>query len=347
MGAGIPLVQAAATIRAPGRARRGASGSLNPQSAIAGPNTARGAEFFGAWARARSVDGQVPRTGSLRTASGPEGSSAKECLAGAADKPDPSKRRGRLPGERFDGGARDRALGNLELFERASSVGSCHRPARPDLSGCLLRRTPRGRRRGGGDRREECRRRAACAEREGNAVGGVRARNTSCRVDPSRTGEVARRQRRDGDVRRHGQGLPHRRRRSGRAGAERRRSHARSRPQARLHLADRPPGHRPADDGARLAGTGAGRERAADRRLLALEQLEPEYPAPARPAGRERPAEHAERDPRRLSAEQRPPAGRAGAGRREGARRRVVRLPYRDGCLRVVSGRQDVDGTRP
>src|SRR5205814_6698492 len=36
-----------ATIVAPGRARWGASGSLNPQSALAGPNTARGAIVSG------------------------------------------------------------------------------------------------------------------------------------------------------------------------------------------------------------------------------------------------------------------------------------------------------------
>src|SRR5207247_9756059 len=89
------------TLVSPGRARRGASGSLNPQSAPAGPNTARGAGFFGAWARARSVDGRVPRTGSLRTASGPEGSSAKEFLPGAAVRPGPSKRLGFLPGKPF------------------------------------------------------------------------------------------------------------------------------------------------------------------------------------------------------------------------------------------------------
>ena len=39
-----------------------------------------------------SVDGQVPRTGSLRTASDPGGSSAKQSLPGAAGRPGPSKR---------------------------------------------------------------------------------------------------------------------------------------------------------------------------------------------------------------------------------------------------------------
>src|SRR5712692_8637573 len=89
----------AATIGEPGRARRGASGSLNPQSAIAGPNTVRGAESNGAWARDAGVDGQVPRTGSLRTASGPGGSSAKECPPGAAEPPDPSPQRRRRPSD--------------------------------------------------------------------------------------------------------------------------------------------------------------------------------------------------------------------------------------------------------
>src|SRR5438874_8473686 len=37
----------AGTMLSPGRARWGASGSLNPQSAIAGPNTARGADSSG------------------------------------------------------------------------------------------------------------------------------------------------------------------------------------------------------------------------------------------------------------------------------------------------------------
>jgi mannose-6-phosphate isomerase-like protein (cupin superfamily) len=106
----------------PGRAKRGASGFLNPQSAPAGPNTVRGAGFFGAWARKRSVDGQVPRTGSLRTASGPEGSSAKEFLSGAAVRPGPSKRLGFLPGRPSRRRLRGRALG----------FGRGHRPSLRD-----------------------------------------------------------------------------------------------------------------------------------------------------------------------------------------------------------------------
>src|ERR1044072_8008865 len=46
----------------------------------------------------RGVDGRVPRTGSVRTASDPEGSSAKNSLSGAAVPPDPSRRRWHHPG---------------------------------------------------------------------------------------------------------------------------------------------------------------------------------------------------------------------------------------------------------
>src|SRR5206468_6829892 len=42
-----PVLIDTATLPGPGRARRGASGSLNPQAAIAGPNTARGADSSG------------------------------------------------------------------------------------------------------------------------------------------------------------------------------------------------------------------------------------------------------------------------------------------------------------
>src|SRR5215471_13891809 len=100
---------AAATIAEPGRARRGASGSLNPQPAIAGPNTARGAESNGAWARDASVDGQVPRTGSLRTASGPGGSSAKECPQVPRNRLTRARSAGAARAIRLDGEPRDRA----------------------------------------------------------------------------------------------------------------------------------------------------------------------------------------------------------------------------------------------
>ena len=53
---------------------------------------------------------RVPRTGSVRTASGPEGSSAKDSLSGAAAPPDPSRRRRYLRRRsRLDDGARGRA----------------------------------------------------------------------------------------------------------------------------------------------------------------------------------------------------------------------------------------------
>ena len=118
------MYDAWATIVLPGRARRGASGSLNPQSAIAGPRTARGAESSGVWAGARSVDSQVPRIGSLRTASGPEGSSAKQCLPGAAEQPGSSKRRRRRPGDSQQRRPRDRAFCDTNQTSRAGLLGS-------------------------------------------------------------------------------------------------------------------------------------------------------------------------------------------------------------------------------
>ena len=88
----------------PGRAKRGASGSLNPQSALAGPNPfPRGLLFEVGLAHA-SIDGQVPRIGSLRTASDPEGSSAKWFLPGAADQPGLSERRRHRIERALDGG---------------------------------------------------------------------------------------------------------------------------------------------------------------------------------------------------------------------------------------------------
>jgi hypothetical protein len=95
---------AAATIGGPGRARRGASGSLNPQSAPAGLNSLpRGSQSGYGLAHA-SVDGQVPRTGSLRTASGPGGSSAKQFLSGAVGRPGQSERRRHRPESINNGG---------------------------------------------------------------------------------------------------------------------------------------------------------------------------------------------------------------------------------------------------
>ena len=78
-----------ATLRLPGRARWGVSGSLNPKSAPCGAERRPRDGSSGLGLRTR-VDDRVPRTGSVRTASGPEGSSAKDSLSGAAAPPDPS-----------------------------------------------------------------------------------------------------------------------------------------------------------------------------------------------------------------------------------------------------------------
>ena len=66
--------------------------------------------FNGIRSRARGVDGRVPRTGSVRTASDPEGSSAKDSLSGAAASPDRSRRREQPPGEAERRRMRGRAL---------------------------------------------------------------------------------------------------------------------------------------------------------------------------------------------------------------------------------------------
>ncbi len=63
---------------------------------------------------------RVPRTESVRTASGPEGSSAKDSLSGAAAPPDPSRRQGNLRG-----------------------CWSRRRSARPGFSACSSRETSR------------------------------------------------------------------------------------------------------------------------------------------------------------------------------------------------------------
>src|SRR5204863_7889454 len=73
------------------RARWGASGALYPQPALAGPMLARGAHGPETL-RARSEEGRVPRDANLRTPSGPEGSSGKRALAGAAGTPGRSHR---------------------------------------------------------------------------------------------------------------------------------------------------------------------------------------------------------------------------------------------------------------
>jgi len=79
-------------ILAPGdRAMWGASGALYPQPALAGPMLARGTHGPDTL-RARSDEGRVPRDANLRTPSGPEGSSGKRALAGAAGTPGRSRR---------------------------------------------------------------------------------------------------------------------------------------------------------------------------------------------------------------------------------------------------------------
>ena len=69
-----------------GRARRGASGALNPQSAIAGlkpsPEVQPPASIFG-----KNVESRALRGGNPRTPSGPEGSSGKRALSSAAGQP--------------------------------------------------------------------------------------------------------------------------------------------------------------------------------------------------------------------------------------------------------------------
>ena len=52
---------------------------------------------------------RVPRTESVRTASGPEGSSAKDSLSGAAVPPDPSRDGDTSEDARLNDGARGRA----------------------------------------------------------------------------------------------------------------------------------------------------------------------------------------------------------------------------------------------
>jgi hypothetical protein len=72
------------------RARRGTSGALNLQSAIAGLNSLPRSPSPNA-ARRRDVEDRVPRSGEPRTVSGPEGSSTKRSSSGAAERPGPSR----------------------------------------------------------------------------------------------------------------------------------------------------------------------------------------------------------------------------------------------------------------
>jgi hypothetical protein len=66
-----------------GRAKWGAGGTLNRQSALAGPNSSP-RSGFSRLAVANGVEGRDLRSSGLQTPSGPEGSSGKEKLEGAA-----------------------------------------------------------------------------------------------------------------------------------------------------------------------------------------------------------------------------------------------------------------------
>src|ERR1700693_2949334 len=66
-----------------GRAKWGAGGTLHRQSALAGPNS-RAEVWVLSLAAANGVESRDLRSSGLRTPSGPEGSSGKEKLEGAA-----------------------------------------------------------------------------------------------------------------------------------------------------------------------------------------------------------------------------------------------------------------------
>ena len=86
-----------------GRARRGTSGALNLQSAIAGLNSHPRSPFSRA-AATSDVEDRVPRSGESRTVSGPEGSSTKRSSSGAAERPGLSRSWGwarKRPGRRW------------------------------------------------------------------------------------------------------------------------------------------------------------------------------------------------------------------------------------------------------
>ena len=83
-------VEAARGILPVGRARRGTSGALYLQSAIAGLNPLPRSPFSNA-ARRCDVEDRVPRSGEPRTVSGPEGSSTKRPSTSAAVRPGPSR----------------------------------------------------------------------------------------------------------------------------------------------------------------------------------------------------------------------------------------------------------------
>ena len=93
----------------PGRARRGTSGALYLQSAPAGLNSLPRSSSSRA-AGANGAEDRVPRSGDTRTASGPEGSSAKRGSPGAAARPGLSRScrwaRGRPDRRRVHGNSR-------------------------------------------------------------------------------------------------------------------------------------------------------------------------------------------------------------------------------------------------
>ena len=96
------------------RARRGTSGALYLQSAIAGLNSHLRSPFSRA-AASSDVEDRVPRSGESRTVSGPEGSSTKRTSPGAAERPGPSRSSGRERGRsRSTVGARQLHSGNLD-----------------------------------------------------------------------------------------------------------------------------------------------------------------------------------------------------------------------------------------
>ena len=113
------------------RARRGGSGALYPQSALAGLNSLPRGTAPGQRA-ADGVDGRVPRDVGPRTRSGPEGSSLKRSPAGAAGSPGRSRRRRTALGGR----PRRRVHGpfsrSAPRVEHATTVAATRREARRD-----------------------------------------------------------------------------------------------------------------------------------------------------------------------------------------------------------------------
>src|ERR1700719_2184072 len=89
----------------------------NPKPALAGLNSRTRSRVHRPDSEQRSVEGLVLRGDDLRTLSGPEGSSSKECSSGAAGVPGPSKR------------VRDRGGAPVENGCTASPVGRAYAPS--------------------------------------------------------------------------------------------------------------------------------------------------------------------------------------------------------------------------